>query len=256
MAVGGRIALMLGLLLGGSAPAQKPMAKDAKPKFDVAMIKPTPPDERSQGFQIRGRHIKLVRETVQSMIMFAYGVHGKQIAGAPDWVSSQAFDVDGIPDVEGDPSFLQFQLLVKQLLADRFGLVTHSGRHDLSYYALRVAPGGSKIAKSPSPEDASADQTGNGGPKGQTMKYTNNSMAEFALGMQYFTDRPIVNETTLSGRYDFTLTWSTDTLKAPEDDAAPGLFTAMREQLGLDLKPAKGPVDVMVVDAVKKPEEN
>ena len=256
MIVRRHVALALVLFSAAASLAQKPMPKDAHPVFEVVTIKPTPPDERSQGFQTRGSHIKLVRETVQSMIMFAYGIHPKQIADAPDWVTSEAFNVDGIPDVEGEPSLPQFQLLIRQLLAERFGLQTHSGRRDLSYYALRVASGGPKLPRSASAEDESPDQTGNGGPSGQTMKYTNNSIGDFVLGMQYFTDRPIVDETKLGGRFDFTLAWMPDAMKVPENDAAPGLFTAMREQLGLELKPAKGPVEVMVVSAVSRPAEN
>ena len=255
--VSGRTTLcaMLGLATVAT-PAQKPMPKDAKPVFEVVTVKPTPPEERNQGFQTQGSHIKLVRQTVQSMLMFAYGVHGKQIVDAPDWVQSEAFNVDGIPDVAGDPNLPQFQSLVKQLLADRFGVRVHSTQRELSYYALRVAPGGLKIARSTAPEDASPDQTGNGGSKGQTMKYTNNSMDEFLVGLRYFTDRPLVNETALAGRYDFTLQWTPDQMKTPEGEAAPGLFTAMREQLGLELKPAKGPVEVLAVDAVQKPGAN
>lgn len=238
------------------AHPQKAMPKDAKPGFDVVTVKPTPPEERSQGFQIRGSHVKLVRETVQSMIMFAYGVHGRQIVDAPGWVSTDTFDVDGVPDVEGEPSFPQFQGLVKQLLASRFGLRTHGSKREISYYALRLAAGGAKVQKSASPEAESPDQTGDGGPGGQTMKFTNNSMDEFALGMQYFTDRPMVNETGLAGRYDFTLQWMPDQMKVQNAETAPGLFTAVREQLGLELKPAKAPVSVMVVDAVERPGAN
>ncbi|WP_083350469.1 TIGR03435 family protein [Terriglobus roseus] len=59
-----------------------------------------------------------------------------------------------------------------------------------------------------------------------------------------------------SGRYDFTLKWMPDQLAPTQDDAVPGLFTAMREQLGLELKPAKGPVQVLAVDAMARPGAN
>lgn len=238
------------------AVAQKPMSKDAHPAFDVVTVKPTSPDERSQGFQTRGTHIKLVRETVQFMIMFAYGVHSSQIVGMPDWVRSQPFDVDGVPDVEGEPNTAQFQYLVKQLLTDRFGLKIHPARRELSYYALRIASGGPKLARSSAPDDRPSNQTGTGSAKGQTMTFTNNTMPEFALGMQYFADRPVINETGLPGRYDFTLQWTPDSLKAPDPDAAPGLFAALREQLGLEMKSAKGSVDTLVVDTVRQPSAN
>jgi uncharacterized protein (TIGR03435 family) len=234
---------------------QQPMSKDAVPKFDVVSVKPTPPGERNQGFQSRGSHIKLVRQTVGSMIMFAYGVHGKQIVNGPDWIRTESFDVDGVPDTAGEPSLPQFQALVKQLLAERFALKTHNSPHELSYYALRVAPGGPKLTKSPPPEEQAPDQIGNGGPSGQTMVFTHNSMSDFALGMQYFADRPVVDETSLDGRYDFKLQWMPDEMKVTEN-TSPGLFTAVREQLGLEMKPAKGPVNTIVVDHVEQPGEN
>jgi uncharacterized protein (TIGR03435 family) len=109
-------------LMAVAVPAQKPMAKGVTPKFDVVTVKPTPPDVHNQGFQVRGSHIKLVRQTVQSMIMFAYGVHGKQIVDGPDWIRTDEWDVDGVPDTPGDPSLPQFQALVKQLLDERFAL--------------------------------------------------------------------------------------------------------------------------------------
>jgi uncharacterized protein (TIGR03435 family) len=87
------------------------------------------------------------------------------------------------------------------------------------------------------------------------MKFTNCTLGDFALGMQYFADRPMVDETALAGRYDFTLTWMPDEMKVTES-TAPGVFTAIREQLGLEMKPAKGPVDTIVVDHVEKPGEN
>ena len=246
------------LLFAASAAAQSvpPMAQDAKPRFDVVTVKPTPPAERSQGFQTRGTHIRLVRETVASMVMFAYGVHSKEIVDASAWVSSEAFDVDGVPDAPGEANFAQMQALVKDLLAQRFGFHFHPGTRDLSYYALRLAPGGTRITTSTEPTERGADQTGNGSAQGQLMKFTNNSMAEFAIGMNYFVDRPVVDETGLPLRYDFTLRWQPNETTAADSDTFPSLFTAIREELGLELKPAHGAVPVMVVDAVEKPSAN
>jgi uncharacterized protein (TIGR03435 family) len=251
--------LVLGLALAEAVGQElRPMAKEAHPTFEVATVKPTPPEEHSQGFQTRGTHIKLVRETVLSMVMFAYGVHKKQVIDAPAWMTEQAWDVDGIPDVPGEPNVKQFQELVQKLLADRFGLKMHHEKREMGYYALRVAEGGPKLTKSASPEDTSPDETGNGDAKGMTMRCTNNNLDDFTLMMEYFLDRPPVNETGIKGRYDFTLKWTPDTMKVadPDTDALPGMFTALKEQLGLKLEPAKGLVDVLVVDAVARPSAN
>jgi uncharacterized protein (TIGR03435 family) len=67
---------------------------------------------------------------------------------------------------------------------------------------------------------------------------------------------PVVDRTGLTGRWDFELKWTTDETRAPVENAAPGVFTAVQEQLGLKLEAGKTPTDVVVVDAVEKPSAN
>ncbi len=71
------------------------------------------------------------------------------------------------------------------------------------------------------------------------------------LGQQ--TDRFVIDNTGLTGEYDFTLEWASD-LTADSQD--PLIFTAIQEQLGLKLEPAKGPVEVIVIDHAERPSEN
>ena len=97
---------------------------------------------------------------------------------------------------------------------------------------------------------------GHGMGSAQTMKFTNDSMADFAQTMQLMVDRPVIDQTNLSGRYDFTLLWTPDTLRAAEPDAPPGLFTAVQEQLGLKLEATRAPTDVFVIDAATRPTQN
>ena len=141
------------LLLAGGAFAQdvKPMAKDAKPVFDVAAIKPTKPGEQHQGFSNDGASVKLTQETVASMIMFAYGVHHKQIVGGPGWLEDDPYDVNGKADVAGEPDYAQMQNMVKTLLADRYGLKFHREKRDMGYFAVRVGSG-AKMAKAADPQ--------------------------------------------------------------------------------------------------------
>jgi uncharacterized protein (TIGR03435 family) len=77
--------------------------------------------------------------------------------------------------------------------------------------------------------------------------------------------RKVVDRTGLTGAYDFTLTWTPDQPGNVEaggvalpagDESAPSIFTAVQEQLGLKLEASKGPVDVIVVDQIEKPEAN
>lgn len=231
------------------------MAKDAHPSFEVATIKPPVPDDRSQGFHTSGQRIFIENESITSLVMFAYAVHPKQIVDGPEWMTER-FDIHGVPDVAGAPSLTQLQGMVQKLLAERFGLKVHREKRELAVYTITVAKGGSRLEPNESDPNGASDQTGNGSSKGQTMRFTNNSMADFALGMQYFLDRPVVDRTGLAGKYDFTLQWKSGVATVEDDSDYPGLFTAVEEQLGLKLNAVRDQVDVLVVDKLERPTAN
>lgn len=205
---------------------------------------------------MEGRHFTIENQTVKRLVMFAYGVNKSQIAGEPEWANSEWFDVDGVPDVEGEPSVKQAQEMVRALLTERFGLKFHHEQREMSSYALTVAKGGPKLKKSQSDPNSLPDQSGGNSSGIRRMKFTNNTMDELALGMQFYLDRPVVNKTGLSGRWDFELAWTYDDTRLREPDAPPGLFTAVQEQLGLRLDAVKAPVEVLAVDSVERPGGN
>jgi len=80
-------------------------------------------------------------------------------------------------------------------------------------------------------------------------------MATFAQTLSDQVERAVLDRTGLAGFYEFTLTWTPDEARTA-DDAAPSLFTAIQEQLGLKLESTRGPVEVVVIDHVEKPDEN
>jgi uncharacterized protein (TIGR03435 family) len=81
-------------------------------------------------------------------------------------------------------------------------------------------------------------------------------MASFASSLENAVHRTVIDKTGLAGSYDFVLTWAPDDHPDTQDDSAPSIFTALPEQLGLKLQPAKGPVVTLVVDHVEMPSEN
>lgn len=247
----------------GPAPIRT-MAADADPTYEVVTIKPSDPNDRNYGFQTDGRQVRVANETVDFMIAFAYGIHVKQIVGAPAWFSTDHYFVDGVPDAPGEPNLPQFRSMIRKVLADRFGLKVHSEKRELSVYALTVAKGGPKLTKSlgnpngPPNDDFSTSAW---------MKETNTTMGEYAKAMQYVLDRPVVDQTGLEGRWNFLLKWTPDEsqfttigarIPPPSDDpnAPPGLFTAIQEQIGLKLEAVKAAADVIVIDHVERPSAN
>ena len=260
-----RTALFFAVLLPGAVaacaqgnPVQplKPMARTADPAFEVAAIKPADPSDTNQGFRLEGRRIFVESVTMTSLICFAYSIQKTQIVNAPQWFDEQRWNIEGTPDTEGAPSWHQYRQMLQKLLSTRFGLVMHHDKRELSVYTLTVAKGGPKIEKSKSDPDALSDGSGRGMGSAQYMKFTNDSMTDFAQTMQLMVDRPVVEQTNLSGRYDFTLLWTPDVMHDTPTDTAPGLFTAVQEQLGLKLTAARIPTDVFVIDAATRPTEN
>ena len=192
--------------------------------------------------------------TVATIFLVAYGIHGKQIVGGPAWFSKDRYDINGVPDVPGVPSLKQMQAMYQKLLADRFHLIFHREVREIPIYALTVAKGGAMLKPADPNENLNTGNSGGGGQR--TLKFTNMSMPDFALNMNFYEDRPVIDQTALPGRYDFTLRWTSDVSAENEPGAPPSLFTAIKEQLGLRLDAVKGPAEVFVIDRVERPSAN
>ena len=233
------------------------MAKDADPDWEVATVKPSDPDGKTQDFRILGRHMLIERQTVEAMVMVGYGLQKDQILNAPEWVKTENFDADGLANMEGEPSVEQYQSLVRKLLAERFGLKGHKEQREMRVFALTVTKGGPKLAPTKGDRNGEGRQRVGGGEGYRTLTFRDVSMPTFALFMIYYVDRPMVDQTGLRGSYDFTLKYTYDEERAAKDGSAPpSLFTAVQEQLGLKLEPVKGMADVLVVDKVERPSAN
>lgn len=250
----------------------KPMAADANPKFDVVTIKPCVPGNAPKKVGFDGHSFRLLGMNLNDMITLAYGLHTKQIVGAPGWASTDLYNIEGVPDLPGIPDQKQRQSLMRSLLTDRLQLKFHEEKRELPVFAITMASGGSKMTKTTAaPNDP--DGFGFRGPNSQgvTLTVHNLTMADFATWMQGFVmDRPVVDETSLTDRYDFELKWMPDESQFaqfagtgfnrphPSDDTntSPSLYTALQEQLGLKIEATKALDDVMVIDHVEQPSPN
>jgi uncharacterized protein (TIGR03435 family) len=233
------------------------MPPDAAPKFEVATIKPSPPDWHSSGFKNEGRRIWCENETVDSIIAFAYGIHPKQIVGGPAWFGMDYYTADGFADVVGEPNYRQMQGMYRALLASRFNLAFHHETRELSAFVIRIGKGDPKLAKSLGDPKGLPDTTfTEWNSQAITFRGTNATMADVTWNMGMALDKPVVDQTGLNGRFDFVLRWAPDTAQPGDPNAPPSVFTAMQEQLGLKLEATKAPVDVLVIDHVDRPSPN
>lgn len=243
-------------------PPPRMMPADADPAFEVASVKLSSPGERGGGFRVQGRQFTATNLSLRNLILFAYGISPRQLVGAPDWIDKDRYDVLGKPDVEGQPNRKQTQGLIQKLLADRFSLKFHREQRELSVYEIVVGKTGAKLTAA------------EGDPKTDPLMFfygpakfnaKNATMADFASFLQAgVLDRPVSDQTGLTGRYDFGLLWRPEVPlgagnnpPSPTDnDGLPDIYTAIQQQLGLRLEPTKRSTEVIAIDHVEKPSEN
>ena len=131
-------------------------------------------------------------------------------------------------------------------------------------YVLTVAKKWTKDDVPSAIRDPGASLFGRMGPHGGILiPARNTTMGDFIRLLHGVLDRPVVDETGLTGQYDFDLNWMPDQSQfgghfpvSEDADAPPELFTAIQQQIGLKLSPAKSPVDVIVIDHVERPSAN
>lgn len=245
----------------------KMMPVDANPEIDVSTVKPNNSGvDRLQGIGFNGRLLAR-NASLLDLISFAYDVQKKQVIGLPDALLKDRYDIDATVLPAGFPSPEQLHALMGKLVVARFGLTFHQEKRELSAYVLTVVKDGPKFQ--PSEEKSLLGGFGlRPLPEGDMIPVRNMTMDQFSKALQsLIVDRPVVNRTGLTGRYDLSFKFTPDDSqfngsapKLPKSDdktePAPSIFEAFQEQLGLKLSPEKTQVDVMVIDKVTKPSEN
>jgi uncharacterized protein (TIGR03435 family) len=248
--------------------APKPMTADATPGFEVATIKPNVSGEANlRQLTMNGRNFVLKNGSLGDLIGFAYNVQMKQIVNGPDWMDKDRYDIAGVPDVEGEPSVDQMRMMVRKLLAERFALKFHNEKRDMPAFVLSVGKTGQKLTASDA-KNSLPNVGMRGMPNGLKLVMTNATVRDFTSFLQMMVlDRPVVNETGIVGRYDLTVTFMPDDSQfnghpprtagvAEGVEAAPDLYVAVEQQLGMKLAQEKAAVDVIAIDHVEKPSPN
>jgi uncharacterized protein (TIGR03435 family) len=246
-----------------------------RPEFEVASIKPSKPGTRTT-FGVGNGGASEANVSLKALMAFAYRLQEYQILGGPSWVGSDRFDIEArAADRKADPD--QLRLMLQSLFADRFKLALHRETKPSNVFALVVAKNGPKIKLSTdqfSP-DANGPSPPGSGPGHGVIRMTFGNIIGNAVSISHFVsllsqrlDRPVVDKTSLTGRFDIRLRWTPDVgenplspsgdplPQAPTDPSAPSIFAAIQEQLGLKLEAAKGRVEFLVIDHVERPSEN
>jgi len=216
-----------------------------------------------------GARLRAIGASLKTLIAYAWDKQLTQISGGPKWLDSDRFDIDARQgNIIGTPAnwaqrlemYQRVRVMLQSLLEDRFHLVVHNEVKQKPIYELLPAKGGPKLKDASAAEETPSYGVGRGQITG-----TGIPLSRLTILLSGLVSRQVIDKTGLTGRYDITLTYAVDGPQrgAPGPDApppvnpdTPSIFTALQEQLGLKLEPARAPVDVLVVDRAEKPDAN
>jgi len=247
-------------LTGASLQAQSTAptansAAGATPAYDVSSIKPSKPDAGHSGSMFNGAGIyEGTNITLKGLLQTAFDKRETEIATLPAWAEKEHFDVQA-KSLETDDATLKAlhtsdrQHMLIKVLEDRFHLKWHMEQRELPVYEMVVAKGGIKM----SPAAVTTRGGGIRGGFGGELTGINCSMEILSRVLSDRLSRAVIDKTGLTDKYDFKLKFSTEDAPSNPDSDAPSIFTAIQEQLGLKLQPAKGMQEVLVVDSVSMP---
>jgi uncharacterized protein (TIGR03435 family) len=231
-------------LLSAAAWAQR---SETLPSFEVASIRLSTDKTGFMTFGPLGTGTYTIGGVMlYGLVQQAYQVPYEQISGI-EKLGSERYDVTAKagPGVLLTPENLAPRM--QRLLAERFKLAVHKENKVFDGYALVVGKGGPRLTPT-----AGGQPGGSIFPGG--LRLMNTPVSSFATSLRSLAGRPVVDKTGTEGKYDFTLSFAR--LDDP-DSTLPSFFTALQEQLGLKLEPAKVPLDLVVIDHVERiPTEN
>jgi uncharacterized protein (TIGR03435 family) len=255
-------------------------------KFEVVSVKPCrgdfPPQARSgsNGSEDSPGRLSLNCQTVKGLIQMAYVLFANgrlhpatsvPISGGPAWIDSERYAINAKAEIATTPEVMRGPML-QALLEDRFELKIRRESRDVPVYALTVAKGGLRLprfregsctpfdfTKFP-PQPAAPGQKycrslGSMNGPNVTVDAEGTQVAEFCKFFLRGLDRPVIDKTGLSGKFNFHLVYAPEDT-ASDDAAGPSIFTALQQQLGLKLEATHGPAEFLVISHVARPSEN
>ena len=246
----------------GAGNAAQLTASGAIPGFAAASIRPS--SSTLNGFKLRtsSDRLTITGITAKEFIEYAYDLEPFQVKGGPNWANQDRFDIVAVLDdasaasANAEKKVTLNQVMARQLLATRFGLVVHTESTPGATYELSLAkpmtaanhPGlQSHVA------DAHSTVSGNGLPGAYNVTMTDVGMSALARRLEDYLHAPVVDKTAMTGTFDITFHWYSD-----EDlpDGAEDLPGSLKSQLNLKLTRIQAPTDILVIDGLNHPSEN
>lgn len=227
-------------------------------RFDIVSVKPNKSDDTNLRLDIQpGGRMVAANMPLLQFIRAAYTLQLSQIVGAPSWVERERFDIVALttqdlsaPTLWKPGLFAPVQLMMQDILFDRFKLKAHTEARESDGYALILREPGSHVGKlrvhveSCTPTTCGM-QIGPG-----SVRASGVPLPQLAELLSQLTDRLVLDTSGLDGAFDFGLEWTPE--GTPGD--GPSLFTALQEQLGVRLESRMVPRSRLVIDSIARPD--
>jgi uncharacterized protein (TIGR03435 family) len=226
-----------------ATPASASAAASAQ--FDIADVHASPfvRFPFMDGGNLSGDRYILHQATMTEIIGAAYNLDPTNVQGGPSWLDWDHFDI--VAKAPATTSKAEIRLMLQSLLAQRFGLVTHSGSAPMPAFVLTAQSGKTKLKESDGTGDPSceyqpppANQAAGAIPQivftchNETMERFAEDVHNWAGG--YLTN-PVVDSTGLKGAYDFDIKWTPRQLLGRAGADGISIFDAVDKEMGLKL---------------------
>jgi uncharacterized protein (TIGR03435 family) len=251
----GIFAFMPGMLF-----SQSESVTATRPRFDIADVHSSAHviNPHMRGGVLRAGRYDVRTASMLDLISYAWTTRAEKLWGGPSWLDFDRFDIRAKAPADTSPETVK--LMVRTLLAERFGLKVHEDTKPLQVYVLS-GKGGKPGLKEADGSKASGCQDETAKPDGEgvayaTVKCYGRTLDQVAqdlrnIGFGYLSD-PVVNKTALGGEWDFTLRWVSRTSGRAVGSRGISLFEAVDKQLGLKLEAGKVPVPVLAIDSLNE----
>jgi uncharacterized protein (TIGR03435 family) len=265
------------------------------PAFEVASVKSTRSQTDARGVRVQPGRLTVEGLTAREIVAFAYDIPNplrvSRITGGPKWLDADRFDI--LAKASGNASSDQLRVMLRALLADRFRMLARRTTLERPVYALTLARSdgslGPRLRRTPD-IDCVQFWLARGGalpPLPRDPKDVPTCVIRADPGLiiarsrtmldlvtvafpRVVEDRVVVDRTGLEGSYDVLLEWTPEPrpfasaadmppglpVPAPPSSGGPSIFSAVQEQLGLTLRPARAPVEVLLIDRIERPAED
>jgi uncharacterized protein (TIGR03435 family) len=238
-------------------------AQSVPPAFEVASIKPHQgPLSRIMDFKVSGPRVTMEAYSVFLLVLDAYHLKGNyqiSLAAVPrqeNEIREVMYDVVARAPGETAPARDEIRKMLQTLLADRFKLAIHRETKEMPVYALMAGKNGPGLKSSAVGDPCSMHQKLASDGRNYEETFSNCPIEALVKQLEQLgIDRPVVDKTSLAGTYDFRLVVTPELRSHSASDLDITTSTALRE-LGLKLESQKAPIEIVVIDQVKKPTEN